>query len=32
MQEADDFSLNPPGKNLFHCQTDWPGNGPAGQF
>ena len=32
MQEADDFSLNPPGKSLFQCQTDWPGNGPAGQF
>ena len=32
MQEGDIFSSKPSGKNLFFCQTDWSGNGQAGQI
>ena len=32
MHEEDVFSAKTLGKTLFHCQNDWFGNGPAGQF
>ena len=32
MHERDGFSAKTLGKSLFHFQTDWSGNGPAGQF
>ena len=32
MHKGDSFSSKPSGKNLFLYQTDWSGNGQAGQF
>ena len=32
MHERDGFSAKTLGKSLFQFQTDWSGNGPAGQF
>ena len=32
MNEGDDFSAKTLGKIILHCQNDWSGHGPAGQF
>ena len=32
MPQGDGFSAKTLGKSLVHFQTDWSGNGPAGQF
>ena len=32
MHEGEHFSLKTLGKSFFHFQTDWSGNGLAGQF